>query len=607
MKVLFVDDEKFFLTLYRDFLEGESDWEGEFFERADDALRRFDQGGVDMVVTDLVMPGTDGLALIAALRERDPDVPIVVVSQLEDVGPAVSALRLGVNEYIVKPVDKDLLLISLERAAKNTGLRRENRRLRAQQTEAFQSDELYRACLDVVANSELVHLQDAFLDHLVRLTGAQGAALWHGGPSNQEPFELRAYSGLATPDTLPDVYEVEPGTVGADRLTSNAAWIEDSRALFVPLVNGATLIGVAMVADKLAGAFTAADASRARTLGDFAAVAFQNAHRFTALQRAGLRDRETAAYNLTYFIDYAGKEIYKARRYGRSFALVSIQVDNLDVLKRALSPETTRTVHKALIAAVRAVIRDADILAKVTEDTFYLLLPETDYFGAIMFARRMLAGFNEDPGVKRLTVPPAIALGSASFPSDGHDFDELIVACRRRQDEVRRSPYRRLHLEEQPFWDLLDTLLETPAKSVTVGRSGRRGPVQPAVLDLIMHEAALKLQREHQARGLVYYGADTVDLDLPLLDALDPGRTTASRVYILGRQVPDVLDHPNVTTVQFPDEDKFGSRRFFLYLTEHAQYAWMHGDDEVYHTSDPVLVEGLVARLQDAYDLQQHY
>ena len=43
----------------------------------------------------------------------------------------------------------------------------------------------------------------------------------------------------------------------------------------------------------------------------------KNARRFQALERVGLRDRDTGAYNLAYFVDYAGKEFYKARRYGR--------------------------------------------------------------------------------------------------------------------------------------------------------------------------------------------------------------------------------------------------------------------------------------------------
>ena len=43
-----------------------------------------------------------------------------------------------------------------------------------------------------------------------------------------------------------------------------------------------------------------------------------------------MRDRDSGAYNLAYFVDYAGKEFYKARRYGRAFSLVVLSVDNVE-------------------------------------------------------------------------------------------------------------------------------------------------------------------------------------------------------------------------------------------------------------------------------------
>ena len=56
-------------------------------------------------------------------------------------------------------------------------------------------------------------------------------------------------------------------------------------------------------------------------------------------KRAGLRDRDSGAYNLAYFADYAGKEFYKARRYGRQFSLLLVSVDNLEQLRREAGRE----------------------------------------------------------------------------------------------------------------------------------------------------------------------------------------------------------------------------------------------------------------------------
>lgn len=605
MRVLIVDDERFFRELYTGHLEGDDVWTVETAGSADEALARFEKGGVDLVVTDLVMPGTDGLALVAALRDREPDLPIVVVTQREDVRPAAEALRLGVDEYLLKPVDRDTLRVSLERAAEARRLKRENQRLEAQHLEHLRSEKVYRACLGLLGDLDVEHLQERLLGTFGHLTGAQGAALWVAGDGGA--FAFRGALGLLDPEAVPSSLDLDAGRPLGERLRAHAPFVDEGRSLYVPLVADGALIGVAMVADKVDGDFTAADGALARTVGDFAAVALRNAARVAGLQRVGLRDRETSAYNITYFIDYAGKEIYKARRYGRTFSLVSIQVDNLGLLQRAL-PDSTRTIHRALIGAVQKVIRDSDILAKVTDDTFYLLLPETDYFGALMFTRRALSAFSASPVVGELSLPPSIAVGAATYPKDGDDFDELLLHCRRRQEEVRRSPYRRLHLEDQPFWDLFDTLLATRAKSALGGTAGRRAHLSEPLFETVLRGTARALQRDPSARGLIYYGAAAIDPGLPLLAELDPTREGAARIYLIGRTVEGGLDHPSVTAVTLPEDGRFDGRRFFLYLTEHAAYAWLEDrEDAVYHSSDAALVEALVSRLQEAYDLQRQY
>ncbi len=605
-RILIVDDERFFRELYQDILRTNPEWEIECAASADEALDRFERGGIDLVVCDLVMPGTDGLQLIAALRERRPELPIVVVTQRDDVKAAVEALRLGVNEYLIKPVAREMLHLALERAFATMRRRLNEARLERVEEAYLASERLYRSCLKIVEETDFLRVQEMVLQHLTRLLEAQGGALWFGPGEGKRPFPLIGVSGVLDRASVPAVWDLGQDRPETLRVREQAAYVEGAERLLVPLVVGARPVGVVQISDKLGAEFDERDVLRARTLANFAAVALSNARRFSQLQRVGLRDRDTAAYNLTYFIDYAGKEIYKARRYGRSFSLVSLQVDNLAVIRRALPAETTRTIHRALIQAVQSVIRDSDILAKVTDDTFYLLLPETDTFGAIMFARRAMASFQAAPMIERLSVPPAMVVGCATFPVDGDDFDALIQRCRERQDEVRASPMRKLHLEDQSFWGLFDALHEAPVAAVGRGVAGRRGTMGGQTRALLLAELARKLRREPSVRGLVYYGAGRIPADLPLLAGLEPGREIATQVYLLGRSVPDPSDRTCVTPVHLPKEEALDARRFLLVLTETAHYAWLERGKAVFHTSDATLVQGLVARVQDAYDLQRH-
>jgi DNA-binding NtrC family response regulator len=85
------------------------------------------KGRVDVVVTDLYMPELGGLELLAEVRQRWPDVGVVLMTGEADVATAVEAMRLGAYDYLVKPVDPvETLLPTVMRAVEHTHLIRRN-------------------------------------------------------------------------------------------------------------------------------------------------------------------------------------------------------------------------------------------------------------------------------------------------------------------------------------------------------------------------------------------------------------------------------------------------------------------------------------------------
>lgn len=96
-----------------------------------EALRAFEAEPADLVITDLMMPGIDGLALTARVRELDPLVPVVLITAFATMESAVAALRSGAWDYLAKPFAPDALRVAVERALGHRALGAENRRLRA--------------------------------------------------------------------------------------------------------------------------------------------------------------------------------------------------------------------------------------------------------------------------------------------------------------------------------------------------------------------------------------------------------------------------------------------------------------------------------------------
>lgn len=94
------------------------------------ALEMIDRHAVDVVVSDIRMPGIDGRQLLQRLTARDPDLPVILMTGHGDIDEAVAALRQGAYDFLAKPFATERLIETVRRAADKRKLVMENRRLR---------------------------------------------------------------------------------------------------------------------------------------------------------------------------------------------------------------------------------------------------------------------------------------------------------------------------------------------------------------------------------------------------------------------------------------------------------------------------------------------
>ena len=114
------------------------------------ALQTFQADAVDVVMTDVKMPGGDGMELLARLKAVQPDLPILILTAHGTIGSAVEAMKLGAADYLTKPFTRDQLRIALGKMLDVVALKRENRRLREVVTERF-------SFASMVAGSRAMH------------------------------------------------------------------------------------------------------------------------------------------------------------------------------------------------------------------------------------------------------------------------------------------------------------------------------------------------------------------------------------------------------------------------------------------------------------------
>jgi len=112
------------------------------FDGAAAALKAIGPDFPGVVVSDLRMPGMDGMELFRALHEADPDLPVIFITGHGDVATAVAAIRDGAYDFITKPYPPDALLRSIARALEQRRLCLENRRLRREAERAAASSVL---------------------------------------------------------------------------------------------------------------------------------------------------------------------------------------------------------------------------------------------------------------------------------------------------------------------------------------------------------------------------------------------------------------------------------------------------------------------------------
>jgi cyclic di-GMP phosphodiesterase len=80
-----------------------------------------------LMLSDLMMAGMDGIALLERTKERFPDMPVIMVTAVHDISVALAALRNGAYDYLLKPFEREQLLAQVRRALENRRLRLENR------------------------------------------------------------------------------------------------------------------------------------------------------------------------------------------------------------------------------------------------------------------------------------------------------------------------------------------------------------------------------------------------------------------------------------------------------------------------------------------------
>ena len=430
-RVLVVDDDRFQRELVRDVLADRADVKE--CADADQALSVLRQERVDLILSDLSMPGRSGLELLQSVLRDFPGTDFVLVTANASVASAVEALRMGATDYLEKPVRSEDLILALERALGRRRLLTENRKLR-DELALYQSCRLLSGCLEpedlFAMGLDLalrgIGLRRGFaLYHRAVLPGSDG---FHGrGFAEAEEQTLRE-ALLAKPLELP-AGEPQSQTRGELHELLRRVGVEVGELLVVP-VHGEGEGGLLCLfgEDRPLAPY---DIERAKVVAEHAALALRNAERYRAARDRAFIDDVTEVYNARYLLEALDREIRRSERYGTELSILFIDLDRFKLVNdnhgHLVGSNTLRQLSRLLEGCVRQV----DTVARYGGDEFTILLADTGARLGRTVGERIRQsverhGFEAGGGrTLRLTC----SLGVSTYPAHGRTREALLDAA----------------------------------------------------------------------------------------------------------------------------------------------------------------------------------
>jgi putative nucleotidyltransferase with HDIG domain len=215
-RILIVDDEAYVRTVMAAMLE-KADYAPVLAASGLEALQHLENDEpYDLVLSDIMMHGLDGIGLLERVRQIEPETPVVMVTAIHDVAVAISAMRKGAYDYLLKPFEKEQLLTSVRRALDYRRLLQQNR--------------LYRHNLEqlVAARTEMLRLAMSDLERSYDITlEALGDAL------DLKDAETEGHSKRVTAYTIALARAMGVGSAEI-RVMARGAFLHDIGKMAIP-------------------------------------------------------------------------------------------------------------------------------------------------------------------------------------------------------------------------------------------------------------------------------------------------------------------------------------------------------------------------------------
>ena len=431
--VLLVDDERFARTVYSDYLRvvGHA---VSVAAGATEALELLRTERFDLLITDIVLQGSDGLELLTDAKRLDPNIEVLVITALDRVDPAVRAMKSGASDYLVKPVTPEALQLAVEKCLSARALLAENKSLRSHLR-------LFETCQRITSSLDHGRAVSLALGSIAGELGSCGAVFLERDAAGQ----LAPSGRVGLSETQARV-AVEAAADAVGRLAPDHPHDLPAPSP-MPAGSPAPLVAVFPVAD----ADTSHGVALALVTADVDPQALRRAefvcsHLALALRTLGhLKHVEHLAYldDLTHLYNTRFLEIVLEREVegGRPFTILFLDLD----LFKTVNDQHGHIVGSQLLAEVgrvlKACVRDQDVVARYGGDEYVIVLMGIDSGGGLKVAERIRRSVEDHVFLSREgpRVRVTASIGLASCPEHATSKAEVLDLADRAMYRGKRS------------------------------------------------------------------------------------------------------------------------------------------------------------------------
>jgi two-component system, cell cycle response regulator len=428
-QILLVDDEKVARSLYSDFLAG-AGHEVTAVGSAAEAKEALTKTRFALLVTDLILPHSDGISLLQYVRNTQPDVEVLVITALDKVEPAVRAIKSGAADYLVKPVQPEVLAHAVNRALTQHTLLKENEALRLHVA-------LLEAGQRIATTLDRDKLFEATGPAFASMCAADAVAVFSQEDGALELVATTGFGELSREGVGQHVMAPVHEAIGqVDRGGGELALegLGFETAFLVPAVEGETTYGAVLLLYK--NDITDSGVVAAPFLARHLALALKNLGKFAAVEDLVYLDDLTHLFNSRYLQLVLEKE-FKSASTDKPFALLFLDLDYFKSINDTHGHLVGSKLLVEVARVLKACVRDNDIVCRWGGDEYVILLRGTDSGGALKVAERIRRSIEAHRFLARegFSLNISTCIGIASFPEHAQDKTSLV-------DLADRAMYR---------------------------------------------------------------------------------------------------------------------------------------------------------------------